>query len=102
MAEYQAEFEGLMNKVDGMPDELLISMFISGLYEDIQRELLMSWPSQLTEVFALAQMLESRFANTMAMTRSSNKWSQKTSQATNPTRAATIILHQPKEAPPQV
>lgn len=60
VAEFQTEFEDLMNKVTGISKLLLISFFITGLWADIRHELLLSRPSSLIEAFALAHMFEAR------------------------------------------
>ncbi|KAL9418248.1 hypothetical protein AB3S75_041121 [Citrus x aurantiifolia] len=40
VAEFQSAFEELMNRVNGVSEQLLISFFITGLQQDIRRELL--------------------------------------------------------------
>ncbi|GJU61849.1 ty3-gypsy retrotransposon protein [Tanacetum coccineum] len=52
--DYQREFEKLMNRVTDIPDSLLISFYISGLKLHLQRELLVSKPTTLGDVFLLA------------------------------------------------
>ena len=47
VAEFQSEFEELMNKVTGISEPLLIFFFITRLRTDIRRELLLSWPTSL-------------------------------------------------------
>ncbi|GKA33254.1 hypothetical protein Tco_0719621 [Tanacetum coccineum] len=50
-----------MNRVTGIPDSLLISYYISGLKLHLQRELLVSKPTTLGDVFSLARIIEARF-----------------------------------------
>ena len=54
IAEFQSDFENLMNKGTGISEPLLISFFITYLKPEIHRELLFSRPSTLFETFALA------------------------------------------------
>ncbi|GKF99576.1 ty3-gypsy retrotransposon protein, partial [Tanacetum coccineum] len=49
--DYQREFEKLMNRVTDIPDSLLISFYIYGLKLHLQRELLVSKPTTLGDVF---------------------------------------------------
>nr|GMC86894.1 Transposon Ty3-G Gag-Pol polyprotein [Ipomoea batatas] len=51
---YQAEFERLMNKVTGIAEPILLSMFIAGLKPLIRREVQMARPTTLMEAFDLA------------------------------------------------
>nr|GEU62197.1 class II heat shock protein [Tanacetum cinerariifolium] len=59
--DYQREFDKLMNRVTKIPDSLLISFYISGLKLNLQRELLVTKPTTLGDVFLLARITEARF-----------------------------------------
>ncbi|GKE25536.1 retrotransposon-related protein, partial [Tanacetum coccineum] len=59
--DYQREFEKLMNRATDIPNSLLISYYIYGLKLHLQRELLVSKPITLGDVFLLAQIIEARF-----------------------------------------
>ncbi|GJW32118.1 ty3-gypsy retrotransposon protein [Tanacetum coccineum] len=59
--DYQREFEKLMNRVTDISDSLLIFFYISGLKLNLQRELLVSKPTTLGDVFLLARITEARF-----------------------------------------
>ncbi|GJU86719.1 receptor-like serine/threonine-protein kinase NCRK, partial [Tanacetum coccineum] len=59
--DYQREFEELMNLVMDIPDSLLISYYIYRLKRHLQRELLVSKPTTLGDVFSLARIIEARF-----------------------------------------
>ncbi|GJV59753.1 hypothetical protein Tco_1465853 [Tanacetum coccineum] len=50
-----------MNRVTDIPDSLLISFYILGLKLHLQRELLVSKPTTLGDVFLLARTIEARF-----------------------------------------
>nr|GEU55170.1 retrotransposon-related protein [Tanacetum cinerariifolium] len=58
---YQREFEKLLNRVLDIPDSFLISFYISGLELHLQRELLVSKPTTLGDVFSLARTIEACF-----------------------------------------
>ncbi|GKA73965.1 ty3-gypsy retrotransposon protein, partial [Tanacetum coccineum] len=60
VAEYQAEFEKLMNRVTDISETLLISFYISGLKLSLQRELLVSKPTTLGDAFSLSRVTEAR------------------------------------------
>ncbi|GJW81182.1 retrotransposon-related protein [Tanacetum coccineum] len=57
----QREFEKLMNRATDIPKSLLISYYIYGLKLHLQRELLVSKPTTLGDVFSLARIIEARF-----------------------------------------
>lgn len=96
VAEFQTEFEDLMNKVTGISEPLLISFFITGLRVDIRRELLLSRPSSLMEAFALARMFEARGDESKVTSRPWSKWTHKT---TTPSFHPTTTNHSPASAP---
>ncbi|KAL1533371.1 hypothetical protein AAHA92_33261 [Salvia divinorum] len=52
---YQLSFPALLNKVSNQSDETLISLFVSGLKQPIQKELTIRRPASLQEAFALAR-----------------------------------------------
>nr|GEZ98735.1 Ty3/gypsy retrotransposon protein [Tanacetum cinerariifolium] len=58
--DYQREFEKLMNRATNISDSLLISYYISGLKLHLQRELLVSKPTTLGDVFSLSLITEAR------------------------------------------
>jgi hypothetical protein len=63
VAEYQSEFEKLMNRVTGISNTLLISFYISGLKLSLQRELLVAKPMSLRDAFSLARVTKARLEN---------------------------------------
>nr|GEY29933.1 hypothetical protein [Tanacetum cinerariifolium] len=65
--EYQGEFEKLISRVMDIPDSLLILYYISGLKLHLQRELLVSKPTTLGDVFSLARIIEARFDDQAAL-----------------------------------
>ncbi|GKD31965.1 hypothetical protein Tco_1242743 [Tanacetum coccineum] len=60
VAQYQSEFEKLMNRVTDIPENLLISFYVSGLKPNLQRELLVAKPTSLGDAFSLARVTEAR------------------------------------------
>nr|GEU61348.1 reverse transcriptase [Tanacetum cinerariifolium] len=58
VAEYQNEFEMLMNRVTGISESLLTSFYIFGFKLTIQIELLRARPTTLGEAFSLAGSLD--------------------------------------------
>ncbi|VFQ76677.1 unnamed protein product [Cuscuta campestris] len=55
--EYQSAFEATLNKVSGVPESTLISMFVAGLKRPLQREVNLRSPTSLPAAFALAREL---------------------------------------------
>ncbi|KAH6761026.1 hypothetical protein C2S51_017975 [Perilla frutescens var. frutescens] len=74
ITEYQDEFEALMNKVKGVPDPILLSMFIAGLKEEIQCRLLLSRPDTLEKAFSRSKMFVSHYGENSQDSRIGNKW----------------------------
>jgi hypothetical protein len=72
IAEYQSEFEVLINRVTGISENLLKSMYISGLKPALQCTLVRSNPTTLGEAFSLARLMEARFEEERSSS-SSNK-----------------------------
>ncbi|GJS05124.1 hypothetical protein Tco_0321632 [Tanacetum coccineum] len=60
IAQYQSEFEKLMNRVTDISENLLISFYVSGLKPNLQREVLVAKPTNLGDAFALARVTEAR------------------------------------------
>nr|GEX48194.1 class II heat shock protein [Tanacetum cinerariifolium] len=61
VAEYQNEFEMLINRVTWISESLLTMIHISGLKVALQIELLRARPTTLVEAFSLARIIEARF-----------------------------------------
>ncbi|GJV31266.1 ty3-gypsy retrotransposon protein [Tanacetum coccineum] len=71
VAQYQSEFEKLMNHVTNVSEGLLISFYIFGLKPSIQRELLVSKPASLGGAFSLARVTKARLKDLVTLTTSS-------------------------------
>lgn len=56
--DYQREFQKLSNKVKGLDEKYLISLYISGLREDIRIGIQKLSPTVLPVVFSLARLQE--------------------------------------------
>ncbi|VFQ74333.1 unnamed protein product [Cuscuta campestris] len=88
---YQTEFERLMNKVEGVTEATLISVFISGLKDPVRRELRVNRPSTLNGAFALARETAAKYEELQAPTR--KNWAPTYPKPTsNPTPAPTKTI----------
>ena len=56
-ADYQTAFETLQNKVVGVPDRILLELYIAGLRQPLQGEVQLHQPASLASAFALAKHL---------------------------------------------
>ena len=105
VVEFQTKFEDLMNKVTGISEPLLISLFITGLRVDICRELLLSHLSSLMEAFALALMFKLRGDDNKVVPRPWSKWTLRTTTSSfhpttfNHTPMSATALNPPQHAP---
>jgi len=54
------QFETLSNRVIGMPAEMLLNCFISGLKKEIQHELFILKPYSFSHTIGLAKQLEAK------------------------------------------
>nr|GMC64213.1 Transposon Ty3-G Gag-Pol polyprotein [Ipomoea batatas] len=92
---YQAEFERLMNKVTGIAEPILLSMFIAGLKPLIRREVQMARPTTLMEAFDLAREYEAKLEEIQAelqpVARSPLRRQQRQIPPANTTRSAQVI-----------
>ncbi|GKB48138.1 hypothetical protein Tco_0898891 [Tanacetum coccineum] len=70
-AQYQSEFEKLMNQITDISEALLISFYISGLKPNLQRELLVAKPTTLGEAFSLARVTKARVVDQQSLTTTS-------------------------------
>ncbi|XP_058788145.1 uncharacterized protein LOC131662390 [Vicia villosa] len=60
VAEYQANFERLGNRVLGLPSEAILNCFISGLIPEIRNELAIHQPFSISQAVGLAKLIESK------------------------------------------
>nr|GEV80913.1 retrotransposon Gag protein [Tanacetum cinerariifolium] len=61
VAEYQNEFEMLINRVTGIYESLLKMIYILGLIVALEIELLRARPATLVEAFSLVHIIDARF-----------------------------------------
>ncbi|GJW36307.1 hypothetical protein Tco_0059227 [Tanacetum coccineum] len=92
VAEYQNDFEMLINRVTGISESLLTSFYISGLKLTIQIELLRARPATLGEAFSLALIIEARF----------EAIAEKEKEHINKKKGDTILSLQHKLASPEI
>ncbi|VFQ85818.1 unnamed protein product [Cuscuta campestris] len=64
--DYQAEFERLLNKITGVPEATLVSIYVAGLRQPTRREVLLRRPVTLGQTFALARELAANYTDTLA------------------------------------
>ncbi|VFQ97860.1 unnamed protein product [Cuscuta campestris] len=64
--EYQADFERLLNKITGLPEATLLSIYVAGLKQPTRREVLLRRPVTLGQTFALARELAANYSDTLA------------------------------------
>nr|GLL44635.1 uncharacterized protein LOC109179602 [Ipomoea trifida] len=89
VADFQTEFEKLMNKVTGIQEPLLISFLVSGLKPNLRREMLIAKPQSLLEAFKLAKAFEVRHEEIVRDSRATNRgWSYKTTFPVRDSRAS--------------
>lgn len=89
VADFQAQFEDLMNKVIGISESHLISFFITSLKRSLRRELQFHRPPTLMEAFAMAKAYEARLDDTPV---SGKPWSRGLAQS--PTSSAQHTIPQ--------
>nr|GLL16803.1 uncharacterized protein LOC112097934 [Ipomoea trifida] len=73
IADFQTEFEKLMNKVTGIQEPLLIFFFVGGLKPNLRREMLIAKPQSLLEAFKLAKAFEVRHEEIVRYSRATNR-----------------------------
>nr|GME02199.1 Transposon Ty3-G Gag-Pol polyprotein [Ipomoea batatas] len=93
VADYRASFERLLNKVSGIYEPVLISMFIAGLKHELQQDLLLAKPTSLEEAFSLAKTYESKYELLL----STPKWASRPTVVSIPHRP--YSNHQPPIRP---
>lgn len=60
VAEYQSMFEEMCTRVLGLTEYFILEMYISGLKEDIQADVVMGKPADIHEAFELSSMIETK------------------------------------------
>ncbi|VFQ99618.1 unnamed protein product [Cuscuta campestris] len=78
---YQTEFERLLNKVEGVPETTLISVYISGLKDPVRRELRVNRPSTLNGAFALTRETAAKYEELQQPAR--KNWTPTYNKSTN-------------------
>lgn len=61
--EYQLQFDTISNRIVGLNFESLLNCFLSGLKDDIQRELAILKPQSLSQAIDLAKLVEDKFTD---------------------------------------
>ncbi|XP_052114450.1 uncharacterized protein LOC127745594 [Arachis duranensis] len=68
--EYQCQFEELTNRVNGLSEEWIISLFVAGLKEPLKCELLLAQPTSYVQAVSIAKLHEQKNAVTAGLARS--------------------------------
>jgi hypothetical protein len=61
VSEYQAIFEKLGNRVIGLPADVMLNCFISGLNPEIKNEIAIQKPYTISQAIGLAKLVEVKF-----------------------------------------
>ncbi|XP_030479163.2 uncharacterized protein LOC115696402 [Cannabis sativa] len=70
VANFREEFEQLMTKISGVPEQYFLNYFVWGLKTEIRRELLLAKPTDLADAMTKAQLYEDRQEDIINRTRS--------------------------------
>ncbi|XP_031120513.1 uncharacterized protein LOC116023654 [Ipomoea triloba] len=104
VAEYQSEFESLLNRVSGISESILISRFVVGLKSHIRREVQRARPASLMTTFSLARDLESHYEDLQVELsrdrRFSSRWQAKGPTPNQPVTPSSVAAS-PAPGPPQ-
>ena len=86
VSDYQLAFEKLQTKVVGVPDHVLLDLYVAGLKQPIQDEVLLHRPASLAAAFALATQLASCRADPAPLQPSSSRrqWQTREFRPTSP------------------
>ena len=76
VAEYHGAFERYLNRVEGLSEETLTPIFITGLKEPIQEKVELQQPAYLAEALALALRLAASCDERQSQ-QPQNKWSNR-------------------------
>ncbi|XP_058784354.1 uncharacterized protein LOC131659138 [Vicia villosa] len=60
VVDYQTKFEKLGNQVVGLPPDAILNCFISGLTNEIQNEMAIHKPTNISQAIGLAKLIESK------------------------------------------
>ncbi|GAU11620.1 hypothetical protein TSUD_346120 [Trifolium subterraneum] len=76
VSEYYMKFTSLANRVYGLSNDALIDCFVSGLSDEIRRDVLIHTPSSLVKAVSLAKVYEEKYAmNSKSQTRNYSNYS---------------------------
>ncbi|KAK9058307.1 hypothetical protein SSX86_023148 [Deinandra increscens subsp. villosa] len=93
VSEFQAEFEKLSNRVNGLSQQTLKNCFISGLRRDIQNELALLKPISLNQAYGQARLVEEKLGQVKPKSsfsfKSSSTFPSVASSSTNLSRTLT-------------
>lgn len=61
---YYLEFTALVNRYEGLSNEALLDCFISGMQDDIKRNVISMNPNTMVKALSLSKLFEERYSNT--------------------------------------
>lgn len=104
VAEYHDAFDRYLNRVQGISEEALIPIFITGLKEPVQEKVELQQPTSLAEAMALALRIAQSHEERQPQQQFRGKWGSRESRfqttSSSPAAAATTSQHavvQPRE-----
>lgn len=92
---FREEFEQLMTRTSGVPDQYFLNYFVWGLKTEIRRELLLSKPTDLADAMAKAQLYEDRHDDMVARARREGYRSSWTPRINQPSSSITTAPTSP-------
>ncbi|GAU47333.1 hypothetical protein TSUD_101210 [Trifolium subterraneum] len=103
VAEYYLQFTSLANRVYGLSNDALIDCFVSGLNNEIRRDVLIHTPSSLVKDVSLAKVYEEKYVSNSKTQKTNNTNYSTNKNFTNKpetlTRNSTPILNTPPTRP---
>ncbi|KAL5743055.1 hypothetical protein ACOSP7_029787 [Xanthoceras sorbifolium] len=93
LVDYQHQFEQLANKIPGVPDHALVSCFVSGLHNDLRKEIQVYKPQSLIQAMGLAQLDDDKVTDSKSTTKSwvDRTWSNKPTTFTKPSTLPPLL-----------
>jgi hypothetical protein len=101
VAEYYLKFTSLANRVYGLSNDAMIDCFISGLTDEIRRDVLIYTPTSIVKAVSLAKLYEEKYTTNTKPQKTFNYSTNKpfTAKPENSTRNSAPILNTPPTRP---
>lgn len=72
VSDYQAAFEKLCNRVIGLPHDMILNCFLSGLSADVHRELAILQLTSISQAIGLAKLVENKLKDSKFRSRTTS------------------------------